>query len=783
MLGIALLVGLAGGAVLTAFAGARRTATTFDRTVAATRAADVLVNPNDAPPEGAMDKIVKLPQVEASARLFGLAVVFAGKDGKPDFSSVFDTITAANPDGNIFHTVDRHRLLAGRYARTDRADEVTISEHAARELHLRVGDRLQTFAYSNRQLNENIDLEHPPPPALSQPVTVTGIFLSLDDAARAADDPQFNSQMIFSPAYAKVGRFTAEDAIFEGTFVRLADGARDIPAFEAAASKLVPFPVIYQERRLTSARITRAVRPYVFALIAFGALAALATLAVLAQILTRSQRHLRDERDDLIALGFTRSQLAGLVSLRGAVIGLTGAALALVFAVVASQFMPLGPLRRVEPTRGMQLDTRVLLPGIALILVLVVTGCVVSILGRGRHPSNRVASTVGDELARAGASVPVVSGVRFALDRGRDGAVPVRSTLVGITVASAALVATLVYGSGLSRFTSTPTRYGWPWAVQVQTDADPAEFAQQLRARPDVGGVAAALYSQFEINGKTVAAIGIDRTDGVPYLPLRSGRAPERDDEIVLGAKTMQLLDAHIGDRILVNAQGHKREFRVVGSAVFPRLAPYQGSEPTGLGVGAGTTKKAIEDLKANLGDGTAFFVKARAGRQLSAATIQHELFQDNPEFGTVVGPQRPSDVQSYDELDRTPLALVAVLVLLAAASLVHLLVTGVRNRRRELALLKTMGLTRAETTRSVLAQATTLILMSLVVAIPLGILAGRWLWVLTARWLGIADDASVPFLLLTGVTLVGLGLTNVIAYLPARTASRVQPAVALRAE
>ena len=33
----------------------------------------------------------------------------------------------------------------------------------------------------------------------------------------------------------------------------------------------------------------------------------------------------------------------------------------------------------------------------------------------------------------------------------------------------------------------------------------------------------------------------------------------------------------------------------IVGTAVFPRFAPYQGSDPTGLGVGGATTEHAVE--------------------------------------------------------------------------------------------------------------------------------------------------------------------------------------------
>ena len=81
----------------------------------------------------------------------------------------------------------------------------------------------------------------------------------------------------------------------------------------------------------------------------------------------------------------------------------------------------------------------------------------------------RRAYHVGDALAHNGAPTPLVTGVRLALDPGRgEAAVPVRSTLLGVGLAVAALVATLVYASGLSYFTSTPRLYGWVWSYQVE---------------------------------------------------------------------------------------------------------------------------------------------------------------------------------------------------------------------------------------------------------------------------------------------------------------------------
>ena len=71
-LAIVVLVGLAGGAVMTAVAAARRTDSAFDRMVVENRTADALVNP-DSGTESAltMSTIESLPSVARAGRIDG----------------------------------------------------------------------------------------------------------------------------------------------------------------------------------------------------------------------------------------------------------------------------------------------------------------------------------------------------------------------------------------------------------------------------------------------------------------------------------------------------------------------------------------------------------------------------------------------------------------------------------------------------------------------------------------------------------------------------------------
>jgi ABC-type lipoprotein release transport system permease subunit len=121
---------------------------------------------------------------------------------------------------------------------------------------------------------------------------------------------------------------------------------------------------------------------------------------------------------------------------------------------------------------------------------------------------------------------------------------------------------------------------------------------------------------------------------------------------------------------------------------------------------------------------------------------------------------------------------LLAVLALVAVA---HAVVTAVRRRTSELAVLKVLGFTRGEIRATVAWQATIIGAVGLVLGIPTGIVLGRWVWNLVADGLGVLPAVANPVLAMLVLVPVALLVVNLVAFLPARTASRTRPAVALR--
>jgi len=286
-----------------------------------------------------------------------------------------------------------------------------------------------------------------------------------------------------------------------------------------------------------------------------------------------------------------------------------------------------------------------------------------------------------------------------------------------------------------------------------------------------------------------VSAVGVQPARGVPSVPILHGRAARAADEVVLGATTMRQLHVGLGDTVTANVGSTNRRLHVVGTGVFPRFAPYPGSDPTGLGTGAVLTLNGLaafdkDDAEGAVGTGSGFYlVEMKPGVHTTATALHRNLFPHDVADDEVFGPQRPNDVLSYNRLQRTPLALAALLLLLGGGTAVHLLVTSVRRRRHELAVLKTVGYTRVQVAGTVMTQASILAGLALVIGVPLGVVAGRWLWFATANWLGIAQQVALPLAAIGAVALGALVATNVVALVPGRAAARLRPADVLRSE
>ena len=117
-----------------------------------------------------------------------------------------------------------------------------------------------------------------------------------------------------------------------------------------------------------------------------------------------------------------------------------------------------------------------------------------------------------------------------------------------------------------------------------------------------------------------------------------------------------------------------------------------------------------------------------------------NKAFAEVPDGGgqgdrvVVVAVQRPAEIVNYRSIGVTPLLLVSGLALGAVAALALTLAASVRRRRRDLALLKTLGFTKRQLAAAISWQASVAALVGILIGVPLGIVLGRWLWILFAH-------------------------------------------------
>ncbi|HET6875194.1 MAG TPA: FtsX-like permease family protein [Acidimicrobiales bacterium] len=797
---LAALIGLAGAVVLTAWAGARRTDSAYARYLASTHAADYLISTGNGGDNTLYHEIEQLPQVERAGIEAGSPLV-SKTGGKVDIDMGSYIQSIASEDGRAGYSVGGFKLVSGRLPDPTKPFEAAANETLARRRHLRTGSSFTMYLMSPAA----IEAGNPAPPDDQlTPIrfTITGIAVTSDEVVPIATNDGLPS-LGLTPAFHQ--RFDHGQYInFDGMEVRLRPGA-DRAAFVAGVDRLAASGrgrldgLFVADLSVHEQRIERAIHPMALALELFAELLALGAALALSQIIAREVTLSAGEDPALRAMGFDRWQLVLVRLVRLCVPVLGGAAIALLGAILASPLMPMGAARLAEPSPGLSVDWAVLGVGCAAMLSVFLLAGLASAWRVTRHASVaadqevavRRPSRLVEMLARAGMHPPAVTGVRMALEPGRGRtAVPVRSATAGIVVAVAAVVAVVTFSANLNRLVSTPRLYGDTWSIamdgQFQTMADP-DLMKTISNVPGVDAIAGGTYGDdTTVDGRTVPTVGIDSLRGGLYPTLVSGRRPEGPGEVALGGSTMRSLGKRIGDTVTVVAQGQPHRLTVVGQIVLPSLG--RGSfTPTDLGQGAVTDASLVAGPPAGPGRYNFVLLRFAPGVDVAAVTsrvvdLVHRSGCPGDQCLLTTSRILPTDVRSYQRVSATPAVLAALLALLGTAMIGHALVTSVRRRRRDLAVLKTLGFVKREVATAVAWQVSTFALIGLALGVPAGVALGRWLWSLFAHQIGVPPSPVVPILAL-GVIPGVLLVANLIAALPARSAARTRPAVVLRSE
>ncbi|MEV0975125.1 ABC transporter permease [Microtetraspora glauca] len=307
-------------------------------------------------------------------------------------------------------------------------------------------------------------------------------------------------------------------------------------------------------------------------------------------------------------------------------------------------------------------------------------------------------------------------------------------------------------------------------AVQVSVDGNPVprDISARLRALPGVRTLTAMRAADARIEGLAQSGILIGWSGDMVTAgyPLANGRWFRGEDEVVVPGPLLRLTGKRVGDTLAVQLQGRTAELRIVGElAITKTEQTVYVSGQTFLHRNGGRRPYAYEIGLAPGSDVSAYLAAVRAGGWQARAI------------------PRPaeSDVRTV-----VP-AFALVLVLVTALGVFNVVVLNTRERRRELGVLKSVGMEPRQVVAMVVTSVAGLALFGGLLGLPAGIGLFR-------AFIAFASEAgrtSYPATIMdiydarTLAAVVGVLLLTATlgALVPAGWAARAGTATVLRAE
>jgi ABC-type antimicrobial peptide transport system permease subunit len=676
----------------------------------------------------------------------------------------------------------RTHLLSGRVPRPDSVDEALINYKARDRYGWKVGD---VVPLQLSGAGTDIFGDSPAKPGPDVAATIVGIQAAPGDFVGIGQPG-----LSFGPAFD--ARYLARSTVVDLYVFSLKRGTADIGAFDRSLRSLTGGkPVLFVDSRSGTTQLKRSFHIVATAFWVLAGLVSLAGVLIFAQAFGRQTLLQAPEQTTFRSLGMTRSDLLALSLVRVALVATGAGIIAAIAGASLSSLTPVSAPRLAEPTPGISIPLTTFAGGLALAFVVefalaaIPSWLAVRAVGREAPTAisrpSAIARLVAAVTRRSGPSV----GARFALERGRGvSAVPVRSSLAAAVSGIVALIAALIVAASLHQLLVTPRLYGWNWdAVLIGSEhTDFARGSKDLQAL--INDPAIAEISVGVAGEGTGFRVGDIPTEGIAADPIKgnigptvlAGRIPVAADEVALGPKTMQAARTRIGSTVEIGQTGNPESFRarVVGEVLLPF-----DDDTTSIGEGMWITKAGAERFFPAI---PSDFAVVRLAPGVDRAATIKRLTAKYPSDGGPDG--RPTaTVKDFGRTSNLSAALSGLLALLAAGTLAHMLTTSIKRRRRDVAILKTLGFGRGQVRSAVEWQAFVFTSVAVAISIPVGIILGRWVWRVIARYAGFAPSPAVPGLRLLLVAGAALAAALILALLPARSAARTRPALVLRTE
>jgi ABC-type lipoprotein release transport system permease subunit len=534
---------------------------------------------------------------------------------------------------------------------------------------------------------------------------------------------------------------------------------------------------------------------YVPFLIVFGILGLLVAVLVVANVVSGAvvsgYRHI----GVLKALGFTPVQVVAVYltmvsvpAVVGGVLGVIGGEYA-ARPLLSNAFQGLGFHGDVGTGRAVQVTA------LAGILVVVLLAALLPSLRARRLPAAEAISA--GSAPRTGRGLRVqrwLSGVRLprsvSLGLGLPFARPARTAL---TVAAVVLgVTTVTFASGLAttvaRYSSIADRNeNAPVAVRAlnpefqlgTTTRSDEDIERLLRSLPGTRHVTAVLDKDVTVIGQTQAVPVVflrgDRDEVGLKEALVEGRWLRGAGEVVVPSALLHERGIRVGDRLTLELDGHRTEVAVVGETMSASIG-----DP-GL-LTAWETLQRLDPQQSIANHDVMFEIALTPGTGIPAYLASVRAADPGLNAWDNAG------VNSFTvSMISLSTALSLMLGVVAALSVLNTVLLNVRERRRDLGMLKSIGMTPRQVVVMTVTSMAGLGLLGGLVGVPVGVLAHRFVVPLATS----AAKVDVPLALLhvwQPGTLLLLALAGAViavlgAIVPARAAARLTIAEVLRTE
>ena len=779
-LALAVLLGALWGLALGVTIGARRTASAYPRMTRATKAVDIEVLPQLASGVTRLDPdaIRRLPGVDDFDVLDGYDTVV----NDAELTSANAAATYTSRYGAVPDRFERLALTSGRRPRQDRIDEAVVTPKFVERYGLKTGDRFTVTIMDPRTLGLGG----------REPMRIVGVG-RMSDMVVKAEGLSVPTIIATSSFYKHFARFHA----YEGELLRVKPGT-DLEALKRRINALAPAEnIVFGTHAQRLGDVQRAIFPQIAALLVFATVLSLATLFGATQLIGQLLRvRARRQRAAMTGLGATESERAAGLRLSVLPPILLAAIVAIVSAVLLSPRFPVGVTRPIEVHPGTHVHWAGMIAGIVAPLVLLFIAVELT-TRRATSEAGRASRRLRLGVFRS-RSWPYGQARGWSLRSGR--------MLAGAASASAFAVAALVVAAGMHSLVSTPSRFGWRWDVSLYAvpdlpipDARDAVASRRYEAAAEamlaklesatgLSGASVSRFGQVPVGAHKVLVplIGFRRLHGDAIPAVLSGRLPERTGEIALGALVARSLHVGLGDTIDVGDGSAATSLRVVGTVAVPSLGFYPGSDAPRVGAVALVN---LEQFAALQPPGSDLHALVRFDRSVPHGQ-RHALIEktlgvkeDGERLAIDDRVLRNVDVLALGAAQQTPLLLVGVMTFLALVLLVQALVSEVRRRRGELAVLSVLGAAPATLRRLVSSYAMIVVGVASVVGCVFGVVLGRLVWGGVTSSMGVAPGHVLPLRRLLIAVGGALALGWAAAWWPSRSVRRGRPAEVLRAE